>query len=275
MVEKFIEGYGNSDPLRETCRSMFHRLPGVIGFWLLMVRRCTPWELTQVFLGVTGLVLFAEYARLRLDCWREAFAPNQAEEYRSGLDRFMHSEIDKLTLHVSKKTIDWLLRIAQYLNDVVAPKLLSRPSEKTSYTAMGKSVLGFGVAWLLTCYTGWYWIAGMVCLHFAFVDTSAKWGLYYSIKKVGWRGTGAKSWGGFFYGWSAGVLCALLVLDAHDYILPLLPPGLTDIHFMVVVLFGATAASIGELFGGKWDNFFIPASSALAMVLVHLILCIF
>ncbi len=272
MSKKEMAGWGGPWIFfRELCRSWFHRSPGLVGFWLLMVLKYTPIELTKVFVGVAVPVLLAEYVRLRLDRWRVVLAvePEKKKEYLSALDQFFNTEVNKLTL--GKRTLDLVLRIAQYLNNVWGPKFLSRPSERYTYTAMSKSVAGFAFAWSLTWYLP-HWIPGMVCLYFAFVDTSAKWGLHLPIKKIGWKNTGNKSWGGLFFGWSAGTVCLLLVFITNTHWYPLLPTGITFAHFLAVTTLGVVTASIAELFGGKWDNFWIPATSAFIMMQAHLIL---
>lgn len=191
--------------------------------------------------------------------------------YLDSLDKFFNAEVDKLTLHLGKRTLDWVLRIAQYFNDVLGPKFLSRPSERYTYTAMSKSVAGFAFAWALTWYLP-YWIPGMVCLYFAFVDTSAKWGRYWPVKKVGWKNTGDKSWGGVFFGWAAGVICLLVVFIVHTHWHPMLPAEITVVHFFTVTTLGVVAAAGAELLGGKWDNFWIPGTSAFVMMQAHLVL---
>lgn len=147
------------------------------------------------------------------------------------------------------------------MNSGFMHRYLVRDVEKHSLSTSTKSVVGLLVAWFAPA-----WIGALASLLFGTVDPIAKFGKRYPIKRF----RNGKSWGGLLYGLLAGIAkaCFVVVMDRYYPILPAIPLW----HIALVYATGAVSASLMELYGGKWDNFWIPAGSAGSMWLADLLL---
>ncbi len=149
------------------------------------------------------------------------------------------------------------------LNHQVLLKYLVRDSEEKDLSTSTKSILGLMAAWFAPV-----WIAGLAVLLFGAVDPIAKFGKILPIKRF----QNGKSLGGMFYGLLAGMVMAIFVtvMDRYFPIFPAFPPW----HITTVFTVGVATAPFLELFGGRWDNFLIPAGTAGFMWCTNYILTI-
>lgn len=143
-----------------------------------------------------------------------------------------------------------------------------RGKEKTKRGTVVQSDLGFLVAWLVWLFSGQAWIAVYAALLFGFVDPFAKLGKPWPIYRFKSRCVRGKSLGGALFGALFGATSSAFIIY-HQLYTPFLPSVLPAEHVLLIFLVGVISAAFAELFGRDWDNFFIPATSSLAMAAAY------
>jgi len=124
-------------------------------------------------------------------------------------------------------------------------------------------------------------VAGMVCIYILFpvyivvfavlfqgvADPAAKWvGMHTGFVRFSKpRLIEGKSLGGLGAGFAVCVMAGFMVLSFDLAVTPLFPDSISIPSRLVMIWIGCAAAPIAELFGGKWDNFWIPVVSGFAM----------
>ncbi|MCX6778879.1 MAG: hypothetical protein NTU97_01450 [Candidatus Magasanikbacteria bacterium] len=178
---------------------------------------------------------------------------------------FVFIVLDGVRLAINRwHNTDCFTRFLQWIDNRLVKKFFTRETENHQQTTTVASVLGLSTAWII----GPRWICAAVILYFGLIDPLAKLGKYWPIVvfERGWAKD--KSLGGVLFGLAGGGIGLVTVLLVN-YWVQIIPLELTLWQALVVFLVGLFSASLSELIGRKADNFLIPVSSAIAMVVVY------
>lgn len=230
-----FHGWGKWSPWRELARGIFHASIGIIGWIVLHPLQVDQDLITFLLFVVAGSFIVLDLCRL-------------------GVAR-------------SQKT-HFFARFLKWINNKMVRKLLTRDTEKVELSATVPSVLGLSVGWLL----GSRWICAAGSLYFGLIDPLAKLGRYLPIKRFATGRAAGKSLGGILFGLLGGVAGLTLIFITNAFFVPLFPLNITIWQAVCIFTIGLVTASLAELFGGKLDNFFIPAGSIGTMALFNTLL---
>ncbi len=231
LLRRSMGAWGEFKPTREFFRGLFHYSVGIAGWWMIQILRISLGLVGLIIASVSSLVFVFEY-------WRRSMA-------RSGVEN-------------SAGFLPWLIR--------TLTRYLYRDSERYKFGNTVKSFLGLSTAWLVCWLVDVPWIAGAVCMIFGSADPFAKFGKIWPIRRL----YSGKSWGGFIYGVIASMISCSIILYLDSTTYPILPANVSTAMAFFVYFAGALTASFFELIDDwKLDNFLIPATSSIAMVVVY------
>jgi len=239
-----MRGWGRTDLKTEVKRGLFHASIGLVG-WLLI----QPFYLSKLWLSVFFLLVGSFF-------WQVDRLGRLVEAWQS------HSWYARLLKWMKHNWLD----------------TRKREIEANQDTTIRDSILGFVGAWLVLVpvsallQSDLRWIVAYSLLLFALVDPLSKLGRIerLAIYRFQSGAPAGKSVGGMLWGLLGGGLGAWLIFWWQATYGPMLfTPDIGVGYAVGLYAIGLVAAVLGELFGGKLDNLFIPAGSAWAMALVH------
>lgn len=230
-----MHGWGQWSGLRELMRGILHAAGGIVG-WVLIHPLQTPSGIMSLLLLLIASVFLA------------------ADEVR-------------LAVVKAEGRNDWS-RFLKWINEKIVRKIWTRDSEEKQRATTVMSVFGLTIAWVVAP----PWIAVLSALLFSLVDALAKLGKYWPVKRFDSGRARGKSLGGCLIGAFGGVIAGVWIICWHLWHTTLFPFDLSLVHVVVVYLVGIISAPLFELYSGKWDNFFIPAGTAVIMSLFYLLL---
>ena len=231
----FVTAWGKWSGKRELVRGFFHASIGIIGWVLLQPVQLDSDLMTFLLCTVSFAFIVLEAIRLAANKWHNT---------------------------------DYFTRLIIWINNRLVKEFLTRDIENHQQTTVIPSVLGLFTAWAIAP----RWICVVVTLYFGFIDPLAKLGKYWPIRVFKTGRAKGKSVGGLLFGMLGGLIGLLVVLLVNFWI-PILPREVTFIFAAGIFLVGLLSASFFELFGGKIDNFLIPAGSALVMTALNQLFC--
>lgn len=238
---ELMYGWGRWSGLREFKRGAFHMSTGVVG-WVLI----HPLQVRDEIISILLLIVALSFLVL--------------DEIRLAIIRIDLSKIPKWCR--------WFFRLLKWIEKKLVREEITRETEINQRTTIVQSVLGLSFAWIIAP----RWVAVFAGLLFSFVDTFAKLGYYWPVKRFEDGRAKGKSVGGMIIGWIVGLICGIWVVIFHLVSVPLFPASISIFQVIVVYVIGIVAAPIIELYSGKLDNLFIPSCSALFMVFFNVIL---
>ena len=216
-------------------RGLFHSSFGIAGFFLIWIWFLSIGYCGGVMFSVIALVVFFEF-------WRSWLDRREQSGHKSFWIRFNHYVI----------------------RPIVRKEELGKSSTVLYYA------YGFVLAWFIwligdTADLDFRYIVSLICLFSAFVDPLAKIGKLSpdrwrfkktQIKHKSWLGTACAGVGAIFAIWLLVYSNSRLSFGFRHYL---------------VFFVGLTTSVLSELYGGKKDNFFIPALSMIAMTIAHVL----
>ncbi len=169
------------------------------------------------------------------------------------------SAVEVVRKTAQRSSAVWADRVTAFVSH------FTRDNEKSGdLTTTLQTILGCTVAWVFCP----RWICALAGLLLGVVDPISKLGKRFPM---GPRFKNGKSRGGMLFGLGVGIIAAIWV-GVYHFATPLFPVELGFWHVVTVYTVGVCSAPVFEVLGGKWDNFYIPAGTAILMSIVDIVL---